>query len=303
MNRLLNTGLAAALTATTLLTACASDLTEDLADEPVASAADRLQYRTSPPVYHGWQQYDGLPGGARDIAGTSYGAWALDNSVFGLAGDVWVNNGIGTSWRQKALPQFTSAVAIATNADGDPWVVDLGGNLWKFVQQHNAQDPGHWESLDGPPGGAQDIAIDVANQVWVIGREFGQDGNIYHYVYDGRNWTWKQVQGVGSKIAVGWDRRYNESTVYVVNSQNKISELDGGWRSLPGGARDIGVGPDGSIFTTGTNIPNANDGSIYWWNNAANDWTVFEGAAKRISVGNRGYPWVVNSYGTVFRMY
>ncbi len=60
----------------------------------------------------------------------------------------------------------------------------------------------------------------------------------------------------------------------------------------PGGATDIGVGANGSVWIVGTNRVSGGYG-IYRWNGKA--WTAVAGGAVRIAVDRTGNPWVVNS--------
>ena len=73
-----------------------------------------------------------------------------------------------------------------------------------------------------------------------------------------------------------------------------------GWELLPGEARDIGVGADGSVWVIGDDEAKGGFG-IYRWNGRA--WERDSGAAVAISVGPKGTPWVVNDRKQIFRRY
>ncbi len=73
---------------------------------------------------------------------------------------------------------------------------------------------------------------------------------------------------------------------------------EGGWLPLPGLAKDIGVGADGSAWVIGTNATGGGYG-IYQWNGS--NWNSISGGAVRIDVGPDGTVWVVNSYGKIYR--
>jgi len=69
--------------------------------------------------------------------------------------------------------------------------------------------------------------------------------------------------------------------------------LNVAYKQLPGVvASDIGVGPDGAVWVTGTNQ------GIYQLSGTS--WTQTDGAAVRIAIGPDGTPWVVNSGGGVY---
>ena len=78
-----------------------------------------------------------------------------------------------------------------------------------------------------------------------------------------------------------------------------ISALYDTWVQLPGVAKDIGVGADGSAWVIGTNPVGSSDFSIHKWN--GNGWTQTDGGAVRIAVGPTGIPWVVNGVGDIYR--
>ncbi len=77
--------------------------------------------------------------------------------------------------------------------------------------------------------------------------------------------------------------------VFSVHSQPAPAGLS----QLPGTAKDIDIGSDGSIWRVGT------DSSIARFEDGG--WTRIDGAASRIAVDNFGYPWIVRSTGEIFR--
>lgn len=62
---------------------------------------------------------------------------------------------------------------------------------------------------------------------------------------------------------------------------------------LPGTAKDIDIGVDGSIWKVGV------DSSIARFEDGG--WTKIDGTASRIAVDNYGFPWVVKSTGEILR--
>ena len=88
------------------------------------------------------------------------------------------------------------------------------------------------------------------------------------------------------------------SNIWVVNAAGNIFHWIGGtWRKMPGLAKDIGVGANGSVWVIGTNAVAGGYG-IYQWNGS--NWVNRPGGAVRIDVGPAGNPWVVNSSGGIF---
>jgi len=69
---------------------------------------------------------------------------------------------------------------------------------------------------------------------------------------------------------------------WVVNSEGGIYRRTGGsWQRMPGLAKDIGCGADGSVWVIGTDGTGGGYG-IYHWNGA--NWTRVDGGAVGISV-------------------
>ncbi len=63
------------------------------------------------------------------------------------------------------------------------------------------------------------------------------------------------------------------------------------WNRLQGGASDIGIGADGSMWVIGKDERPGGFGIYYW---TGSRWQRVDGAAVRIDVGPDGIPWVVN---------
>lgn len=69
------------------------------------------------------------------------------------------------------------------------------------------------------------------------------------------------------------------------------------WVRVPGDARDIGVGADGSVWVIGSDERQGGYG-IYHWNGGG--WVKVRGSARQVSVGPDGNPWVVNRDGEIY---
>lgn len=77
--------------------------------------------------------------------------------------------------------------------------------------------------------------------------------------------------------------------IFPVHSQLAPAGLS----QLPGTAKDIDIGADGSIWRVGT------DSSIARFEEGG--WTKIDGTASRIAVDHFGFPWVVKSTGEILR--
>ncbi len=93
-----------------------------------------------------------------------------------------------------------------------------------------------------------------------------------------------------------------DGSAWVVNSLNNIYRSKGySWEGMPGTAKAISVGADGSVWKIGTDVRSGGFG-IYKYDAAKNTWNqTFLGGAVRIDVGPDGIPWVVNSLDQIFR--
>jgi hypothetical protein len=207
------------------------------------------------------------------------GITAQDIAV-GKNGSVWAtgtNHAIyrwnGSSW--ETMPG--GAERIAVDPDGAAWVVNLGGDIYKYNLTTR-----NWELK---PGNAKDIAVGADGSVWVIGSNVVQ-GGYGIYKWNGSNWT--NIPGGAVRIAV--DQTGN---AWVVNSSNNVFRYNGSSFELkPGGLKDIGVGANGTIWCTGT------DERIYQWDGS--NWKLKTGGASQVSVAPDGNAWVVNAGGQVY---
>lgn len=70
------------------------------------------------------------------------------------------------------------------------------------------------------------------------------------------------------------------------------------WTRQLGGASDIGIGADGTVWVIGTD-PRPGGFGIYRWTGSS--WGRVEGAAVRIDVDPDGSPWIVNDSHQIYR--
>jgi hypothetical protein len=155
------------------------------------------------------------------------------------------------------------------------------------IVQAQSAFPGYWEQK---PGAAKDIAIGGDGSVWVIGSNVEYGGFGIHK-WNGNGWS--AIDGGAVRIAV--DRGGNP---WVVNSFGNIFRREGGrWIQTLGAAKDIAIGFDGSVWVIGTTQV-GNDFGIYKWNGTG--WDGVDGGGVRISVDDRGQPWIANSMGDLY---
>ena len=206
---------------------------------------------------------------------------AAQDIAVGKNGSVWAtgtNHAIyrwnGSSW--ETMPG--GAERIAVDPEGAAWVVNLGGDIYKYNLTTR-----NWELK---PGTAKDIAVGADGSVWVIGAN-AVGGGYGIYKWNGSNWT--NIPGGAVRIAVD-----PSGNAWVVNSTNNVFRYNGSsFEIKPGAVKDIGVGANGTIWCTGT------DDRIYQWDGS--NWKLQTGGASQISVAPDGNAWVVNSGGEVYR--
>ena len=113
-------------------------------------------------------------------------------------------------------------------------------------------------------------------------------------------WTgssWALADGGALRIAV--DPIGNPWTVDSSNViRRRIGGLAGSWQVMPGLANDIGIGPEGSVWVTGTGT---DAGGFQIWRWVGSHWARVPGGATNISVGPGGDPWIVNSTHATLR--
>ena len=147
------------------------------------------------------------------------------------------------------------------------------------------------------PGSAVDISIGANGDVWVVGTDsIGDAGWGLH------RWAvsdWQHLGGVGSdRIAVDPD-----GFPWTVDRKHAIHRFDGKkWVNVPGQARDIGIGADGSVWIVGSSKKTRTDYGFYAMKWSGGKWPVAEGpGGVRIAVDPKGNPWVVSESGEIHR--
>lgn len=72
------------------------------------------------------------------------------------------------------------------------------------------------------------------------------------------------------------------------------------WQQLPGLAKDISVGANGTCYVIGTySSSDPYGGGVFRWTGSS--WHQISGLATRVAVDPAGKPWVINKEGKIFR--
>ena len=219
-----------------------------------------------------------LPGDANDIAHGGGMTWII--SRVPVPGGYAIFYWTGSTW------QYISggAVRIAVGPDGNPWVVNDAGHIFRYNRWS-----GQWTVL---PGLAHDITVAANGQAWIISRA-ATGGGFTPFYWTGSNWNY--ITGGGVRIAAD-----PSGNPWIVNDAGNIFRYDVGsrtWRYFAGYGRDLGIGSNGALWLIGAD--NVNGGSsIHFWNGGG--FQRVDGAGTNITVDGSGRPWIVNSYGKLF---
>ena len=249
-------------------------------------------------LYDTWFE---MPGGGKDIAvGADGSVW-----VIGLGPIVGGNFAIH-KWNEATFSWQGSdggAVRIAVSPSGVPWVVNAAGQI--FRRSSSSPTSGFWQEM---PGGARDIGIGAEGSVWVIGTA-AIPGGFEIFKFNGSGWD--KSNGGAARITVD-----SAGLPWVTASDGRIFRRDsssatsGNWELMPGGGNDIGVGPANYPYLLGTGAV-AGGFEIFLWDQQPQDgtapmkreWVKVPGAAVAVSVGPNARPWVINSFGQIFRSF
>lgn len=216
-----------------------------------------------------------LPGRATDVSvGANGTVWVIGNNP--VPGGYGIFQYVDGAWR--SVPG--GGVRVAVGPAGQPWIVNNEGRVFT----RNGAD---WTLM---PGTARDIAVADDGNVFKIGTEPRPGGyGIYRYIPDFAGWT--EVGGGATRIAAG-------RNVWVVNANQRVFRLDRtGWLALPGTARDVGASGS-SAWVIGTTAV-AGGYTVHHFDGVA--WDHVPGGATAVAVAPSGDPWVVNSFGEIFR--
>ena len=151
-----------------------------------------------------------------------------------------------------------------------------------------------WQKL---PGKGTDIGAGADGSLWVIGTEGDPNGNsIFEFNKDDHAWV-KTSSGTGINISVG-----PKGIPWIVNKKGEIFRRKGkNWEQIPGTARDVAVGGDGSAWMTGTETDKDGGGIVNKWNEGDWKWVKLTGEGVRIAVGPKGVAWLVNKKNEIYR--
>jgi hypothetical protein len=220
-----------------------------------------------------WHQ---VPGSAKDIgAGADGSVWIIGTNPSATPDDFGAHMWTGKDWRGVE----GGGVRIDVDPSGNPWMVNSKGEIFR-----RANDT--WQRM---PGFAKDVGVGANGSIWIIGTNpTATPDDFGAHMWTGKDW--RGVEGGGVRIDVD-----PSGNPWMVNSKGEVfRRANDTWQRVPGFAKDVGVGADGSVWIIGTHPSGtaANFG-VHKWN--GKEWQGVEGGGVQISADKAGMPWIVNA--------
>lgn len=228
--------------------------------------------------------------------------WSVDKTGSELFFQVrYSRAGYYASQDKLTLPQFTYKNALPLTdylIQGQTCSEDFWGasdcTNWNTIRTRvHSSD---WSVM---PGTAIDIGMgaDPMTDTWAISTTpAGASHQILHWTPYG----WETVAGEADHIDVG------PNGPWAVPSDNTIWTLAAGsWRKIPGLAKQVAVGADGSVWALGNDWEAPGGYGVYKWTGGTlgNPWVKQPyAAATHIDVGPDGNPWAVASDGSIWHL-
>jgi hypothetical protein len=237
------------------------------------------------------------------------GAWVIGTIAYGGSGNYRVyrynpyrDNADKNPWD----PSNIGGRRISVGADGHPWVVGAGGEIWNLfsVKQFGSTDSatGEWVRQ---PGCATDIAAGPdTTTAWYLGCQANSAGNyaIYQVTFTGTTTS----NGAGVRIAVSdTGVPWVVSAAGYVYQRTSTSATSGTWqmRSSGGKASDISVSADDDVWIIAKTPVGDRHGFDIQYRNGST-WTSIGGLGTNIATwyGTRpeGHVWLVNNQDNVY---
>jgi hypothetical protein len=149
-----------------------------------------------------------------------------------------------------------------------------------------------WQQVKGMF--ANDVGAGGSDTMWILDARKNVPGG-FEVVTLGLNSS-AGMRRNGGAVRIDAD---GNSNGFVANDKGEMFRFNAGvWNRLPGTAKDIGIGANGTAWHVGNNAVPGGFG-VYRWNGKG--WDDMKGGAVRIDVDPQGNAWVVNDAGQVFR--
>ena len=155
------------------------------------------------------------------------------------------------------------------------------------------------------PGSVREISIGFDGSVFALSTTSNGTAPSGVKNYTIHRWNesrkdWDNIAGQAYKIAVAPD-----GVPWVVTAQGGIwrwsSKSTPNFVQLPGGASDIGIGADGSVYVVGGTPANGNfNNKIYKWTGSS--WSETTGAGMIVAVDKWGVAWALTAEGQMYSL-
>ncbi len=188
----------------------------------------------------------------------------------------------GTNW---SAPTGGTAKSISTANNGNVWVVNNSGMLWKWDGVSWGNPVRNNDTVDVGCGAYGTIVITTGDR-----NSYG--GQILKLV----NGQWVEFAPGGRAYRVDVD---SYDYVWVINRMSELFRWNGSWSKMLSNVQDIGCGPNGIVVAT-LNNDGADGGKIMKYGGGSN-WTELGGRAVKVDVANDGSIWVINNKGMVYQ--
>lgn len=204
-----------------------------------------------------------------------------DGSVFAIGVDGALAQWSNAQNRFNAFPGQFARIAVAP--DGKPWGVTGTGEVFR----HNGVD---WRPVYNAL--ALDIAINAAGTVMIA----GQDQFLYTYNFATDQFDRVLPASDGDPIPSGVRLAVNpRGKPWTIGADGRVRRCDRGpCEILPQGARDLDIGPEGSIFIVDPGF------QLRRFNTATEEWDRIGIDATQAAVGPGGRPWIANGRSEVW---
>lgn len=145
---------------------------------------------------------------------------------------------------------------------------------------------------------ARDIGIGGDRSVWALGYSADNQGNSQVYKRSGSEWYADNAAGIGIDVdPIG--------TPWIFNRQGEIyykNRIEDQWVKVPGQARGLGIGGDGSVWILGWDPKTDSTGNLIGyqvskWNGSG--WDPYDAYGVAIDVAPGGTPWMTNGQGEI----
>lgn len=151
-------------------------------------------------------------------------------------------------------------------------------------------------------GAVREIAAGGDGSVWALSTTSTSTAPSGVKNYSIHKWNesrrdWDNIAGEAYKIAVGPD-----GTPWIITAQGGIWRRSGstGFQQLPGGASDIAIGGNGTVYVTG-GVPATGYFNNQIYQLSGTNWVSDPGQGMMVAVEPLGTPWTVNAAGVVWR--